>query len=89
MVVTWSAAPSWRLQTKWKIKVAKRPQGGFVEGEGPNDAQTRKGPVAAPPSAGERAPFPWPWGLVALGVMALAWVGIYLLWNGIAFVLGL
>lgn len=60
-----------------------------MEGEGPKDGQTRKAPVAAPPSAGERMPFAWPWGLVALGFMALAWVGIYLLWNGIAFVLGL
>ena len=27
----------------------------------------------------------WPQGLVALAVIALGWVGIYLLWNGIIF----
>lgn len=27
----------------------------------------------------------WPTGLTALAVIALAWVGIYLLWNGIVF----
>ncbi|MGV8855795.1 MAG: hypothetical protein ACOH2L_14240 [Devosia sp.] len=36
------------------------------------------------PSANARAAFPWPWGLVAIGIMALGWVGIYLIWNGIA-----
>lgn len=61
----------------------------FVDGKGPEDGQTRKAPLAAPPAAGTRTTFPWPWGLVAIGVMALAWVGIYLLWSGIVFVLGL
>ncbi len=60
-----------------------------MDGKGPEDGQTRKVPLAAPPAAGARAPFPWPWGMVAIGIMALAWVGIYLLWNGIVFVLGL
>ncbi|AKR55880.1 hypothetical protein GCM10011321_09020 [Youhaiella tibetensis] len=44
-----------------------------------------KVPAAVPPASGERAQFAWPWGLVAIGVMALAWVGIYLMWNGIVF----
>ena len=60
-----------------------------MDGKGPEDGQTRKAPLAAPPAAGTRTTFPWPWGLVAIGVMALAWVGIYLLWSGIVFVLGL
>lgn len=59
-----------------------------MDGERPENGQTRKTPLAAPPAARLRTPFPWPWGLVALGVMALAWVGIYLLWNGIAFLFG-
>lgn len=28
----------------------------------------------------------WPTGITALAVIALAWVGVYLLWNGIVFV---
>lgn len=28
----------------------------------------------------------WPTGITALVVIALAWVGVYLLWNGIVFV---
>ena len=42
--------------------------------------------TASPPTQ-VRAVFPWPWGLVAIGVMALSWVGIYLLWNGVLFLL--
>lgn len=61
----------------------------FVDGKGPEDGQARKAPLAAPPAARTRAPIKWPWGLVAIGIMALAWVGLYLLWNGIVFVLGL
>lgn len=33
----------------------------------------------------ERAAFAWPWGVVALLVLALGWVGAYLLWNGVIF----
>lgn len=64
-----------------------RPWEVFVEPKGSEDGQLRKAPVAAVPQGRERerAVFPWPWGLVAIGVMALAWVGIYLLWNGVAF----
>lgn len=32
----------------------------------------------------ERPAFRWPWGVVAILVLALGWVGIYLLWNGVA-----
>jgi hypothetical protein len=60
-----------------------------VSGEGPDKGGARKAPLTAPPSATRRAPFPWPWGLVAIGVMGLAWIGIYLIWNGVVFVLGL
>ena len=51
----------------------------------PEDGQTRDVPLTESASLRERAPFPWPWGVVAIGIMALAWVGIYLLWNGIVF----
>jgi hypothetical protein len=61
----------------------------IVSGEGPDKGGARKAPLTAPPSATQRAPFPWPWGLVAIGVMGLAWIGIYLIWNGVVFVLGL
>lgn len=60
---------------------------GCVDGDRQDDSPAGKVPLAAPPATGERTPFPWPWGLVALGVMALAWVGVYLIWNGILFVL--
>jgi len=60
---------------------------GCVDGDRQDDSPAGKAPLAAPPATGERTPFPWPWGLVALGVMALAWVGVYLIWNGILFVL--
>lgn len=52
----------------------------------PEDGHTRDVQLTEPASLRGRTPFPWPWGLVAIGIMALAWVGIYLLWNGIAFV---
>ena len=58
-----------------------------MDGDRQDDSPAGKVPLAAPPATGERTPFPWPWGLVALGVMALAWVGVYLIWNGILFVL--
>ncbi|SMQ76016.1 hypothetical protein SAMN06295905_2508 [Devosia lucknowensis] len=50
----------------------------------PDEGAAHKQPLAA----SERSQFPWPWGIVAIGVMALAWVGIYLLWNGVVFVMG-
>jgi hypothetical protein len=46
-------------------------------------------PLVVPSEAGQRAPFAWPWGLVAIGIMALAWVGIYLMWNGVVFLFSL
>ena len=57
----------------------------FVEPKLPDDGQAQDVQLTKSPSAHERATLSWPWGLVAIGVMALAWVGIYLLWNGIAF----
>lgn len=60
-----------------------------VDGERPEDGAARKVPLAAPSDARQRTPFPWPWGLVAVGIMALAWIGIYLLWNGVVFVFSL
>lgn len=56
-----------------------------MEPELPDDGQARDARLNGPPSVRERTTFAWPWGLVAIGVMALAWVGIYLLWNGLAF----
>ncbi|RYD89558.1 MAG: hypothetical protein EOP50_17355 [Sphingobacteriales bacterium] len=60
-----------------------------VDGDRPEDGAARKAPLAAPSEASPRAPFPWPWGMVAIGVMALAWVGIYLVWNGVMFLFSL
>jgi hypothetical protein len=69
-------APSQLLATgPWEV---------FVEPKGPEEGQLRKAPMTAVPQD-KRAVFAWPWGLVAIGVMALAWVGIYLLWNGVVF----
>ena len=56
-----------------------------MEPKGPEEGQLPKAPMTAVPQGRERAVFSWPWGLVAIGVMALAWIGIYLLWNGIVF----
>lgn len=56
-----------------------------VEPKLPDDGQARDVRLTKSASARERATLSWPWGLVAIGVMALAWVGIYLLWNGLAF----
>jgi hypothetical protein len=56
-----------------------------VESKGPDEGQLRKGPLTALPQERGRTAFPWPWGLVAIGFMALAWVGVYLLWNGVLF----
>ena len=60
-----------------------------MDGDRPEDGAARKVPLAAPSDTGQRAAFPWPWGLVAIGVMALAWVGIYLMWNGAVFLFSL
>lgn len=60
-----------------------------VDGDRPEDGAARKAPLAAPSDTSPRAPFPWPWGMVAIGVMALAWVGIYLVWNGVMFLFSL
>jgi len=56
-----------------------------VEPNRPEDGQLQEAPLRAAPQVRKRPEFSWPWGLVAIGVMALAWVGIYLLWNGIVF----
>lgn len=56
-----------------------------MESDGPDDGQVHKAPVVASQPVQERGAFPWPWGLVAIGIMALAWVGIYLLWSGFTF----
>lgn len=56
-----------------------------MEPNRPEDSQMQDAPLTSVPQVRKRAEFAWPWGLVAIGVMALAWVGIYLLWNGIAF----
>ncbi|PXA98350.1 hypothetical protein DMC47_09030 [Nostoc sp. 3335mG] len=56
-----------------------------VDGDRPKDGAARKVPLGAPEATGERIPFAWPWGLVAMGVLALGWVGLYLVWNGIVF----
>ena len=57
----------------------------FVEPKLPEDRRARDARLNGAPAVRGRATFAWPWGLVAIGVMALAWVGVYLLWNGFAF----
>jgi len=59
-----------------------------VDGDRPQKGTARKAPLVGP-AQGERTSFPWPWGLVAIGVMAIAWVGIYLIWQGVVFLLSL
>lgn len=59
-----------------------------MKSEKQDNGQTGKAELADRAARGEGTSFPWPWGMVAIGVMALAWVGIYLLWNGLVFVLG-
>lgn len=59
-----------------------------MNGKRPEDGTAHKTPIV-PSGTEERTPFPWPWGLVAVGVMALAWVGIYLVWNGVVFLFNL
>jgi hypothetical protein len=51
----------------------------------PEEPTARKAgePVVARPQA-----FAWPWGIVAIAVLALGWVGLYLLWNGVALLFG-
>jgi len=58
-----------------------------VESKRPDDGRGPDMGLTEAASLRGRAPFPWPWGLVAIGIMALAWVGVYLLWNGFAFLL--
>ena len=53
-----------------------------MDGDRPDEGAARKVPLVTPL---ERAPFPWPWGIVAVGFMALAWIGVYLVWNGVVF----
>lgn len=50
--------------------------------DGPNDPVVEK---AGQPLPVEGTSLRWPWGVIALGVLALAWVGVYLLWNGVIF----
>jgi hypothetical protein len=60
-----------------------------VKPRGPDDGQAHKTPLTVASSAQQPSRMPWPWGLVAIGFMALAWVGIYLVWQGILFLLNL
>ena len=57
-----------------------------MQKDGPNDPVIEKTGRQLPV---ERTTFKWPWGVVALTVLALGWVGAYLLWNGIVFLFGL
>lgn len=57
----------------------------YVEPKGHEDGQVHDTPLVGKAPAQDHASMRWPWGLVAIGVMALAWVGIYLLWQGILF----
>lgn len=59
--------------------------GGFVKPTRPEEGRLPDVRVTPTDQVRRRHEFSWPWGLVAIGVMALAWVGIYLLWNGIVF----
>ena len=56
-----------------------------MEGKRPEEGSAQKPPMLAASATDDRPAVAWPWGLVAIGVMALAWVGIYLLWNGLVF----
>lgn len=51
----------------------------------PDDGHVRDVRLTESPSVHGRTAFPWPWGLIAIGIMAMAWVGIYLLWNGFTY----
>ncbi|MDB5536342.1 MAG: hypothetical protein JWP26_473 [Devosia sp.] len=53
-----------------------------MQKDGPDEPVVDK---ASKPLPIERAAIRWPWGIIALGVLALAWVGVYLLWNGFVF----
>jgi hypothetical protein len=50
--------------------------------DGPEEPVVNK---AGQPLSVERPAFKWPWGIIALSVLALGWVGAYLLWNGVVF----
>jgi hypothetical protein len=58
-----------------------------MEDKGMSEHKSEKpaAPKVQPVTLNDRPHFPWPWGLVAIGFMALAWVGIYLIWNGVVF----
>ncbi|KKB75812.1 hypothetical protein VW35_18755 [Devosia soli] len=59
-----------------------------MNGDRPQKGSAQKAPIAGD-TPSERTAFPWPWGLVAIGVMAIAWVGIYLIWQGAVFLFNL
>jgi hypothetical protein len=50
--------------------------------DGPEEPVVNK---AGQPLPVERTAVKWPWGIIALAVLALGWVGAYLLWNGVVF----
>lgn len=50
-----------------------------------NRADEQLAPKAPPALPAERPAVRWPWGIIALAVIALGWVGIYLMWNGLVF----
>ena len=47
--------------------------------DGPNEPVVEK---TGQPLPVERTFVKWPWGVIALGVLVLAWVGAYLVWTG-------
>jgi hypothetical protein len=53
-----------------------------MQKDGPDEPVVDK---ASKPLPVERAAIHWPWGIIAVGVLALGWVGVYLLWNGFVF----
>lgn len=57
-----------------------------MQKDGPDKSVADKVGLPTPslPSS-QRVGFHWPWGIVALAVMVLAWVGVYLIWNGFVF----
>ena len=50
--------------------------------DGPDDPVAEK--TSQPLPVGRTA-FKWPWGVVAVAVLALGWLGLYLMWNGVVF----
>jgi hypothetical protein len=51
-----------------------------MQNDGPDEPFAAKGSQQLPVN---QTSFHWPWGVVALAVLALGWVGLYLLWNGV------